>query len=395
MTAWRLYAAVIGPAAVVGALVALLISGGPKLGSATPRFDPLHSPSASPGAATSPRPARSPLASSAPSPSLTTLALEALLRPLASNWRPEATTVIVEQAEPGGGSTLIAIPSAGGSPLPLVQLASHQGWDLTLNGERLAVALATGGERSRVATWDTRTGQIAWLSAADDVTERGPVWSPDGVFVYFGRSSAGRDIGIFRAQVRDRQVTRVRPPLDGAEVSVPTGFTPDGVSLVWSKRSLADSVELFDLQTGAERSFGSRPARVVAWRPTRPRALVEAAGSGGTSVSLWDDLEPAASARPVGSPDARTRGADFDPAGTRVVVSAGDRLVLVEPAGTTSSVSAPGASSPIWLRAGIAYLASVDGAEPREVRMVSPTGTAPRALYATPAGLVRVAYISP
>ena len=78
-----------------------------------------------------------------------------------------------------------------------------------------------------------------------------------------------------------------------------------------------------------------------------------------------------------------------------MVVSAGDRLVLVEPAGTTSSVSAPGASSPIWLRAGIAYLASVDGAEPREVRMVSPTGTAPRALYATPAGLVRVAYISP
>ena len=414
---WRLYAVMIGLAALTGTVVALELSGGPRLPSESPRRT---GASVTPAASASASPSRTPSTQASPSPSATPSASPSAapadpltrVRSLVFSWRPADTTAIVEvRAE--NGTRLVAVPLDGGSATPLIDLAAGTEWQMRRDGSAIALTVDVGSvttPRLRIAALNFQTGAAGWVTPNEPtLTQRTPVWSNDGTVVYYTKTSLGEesDLGIFRIRADGTNLTQLRGPSNDGAIRL-WGLTPDGLGLVLSRTIVSGIVDVLDLNTRAIRGFvnppydrvGERPGgEVSSWRPQRPRALVSFGGpAGGPRVYVWDDLAPPASPAPL-LPD-ETYGADWDPAGTRIVVARSlpngpVELVTVDASGQnpTRLPGTDAARSPYWLRAGIAYLYGTRMAT--EVRLAQPTGTAaPRTLF-TAAEIVRLSYVTP
>jgi len=419
---WRLYAVMIGLAALTGTIVALALSGGPRLPSESPRRE---TPTASAFAAvtSTASPTRSPITQASPTPTATAtptpLAIPSgadpltRIRPLAFTWRPTETTAVAEKLT-DSGTRLIAVSLSGGAATPLVDLPAGTQWHLRLDGSAIAMTVEVGTTlpRTRIAALNFQTGALGWVTPDEPfVSQRSPRWSNDGTVVYYTRTSfdGAADLGIYRIRIDGSNLTQLRAPSSDGSIQV-TGLTPDGVGLVISRSGLGGIVDILDLNTRLIRSYGTpgtsaRPTGLVeSWRPQRPRALVGIGGPAGglTEVTLWDDLAPAASPAPVAS-QTLVFGADWDPTATRVVLAmsansnARPQLVTMDPSGQnrTTLSGTDGASSPYWLRAGIVYLYATAFARPTEVRLAQPTGTAAPKTLLGDADIIRLAYVSP
>lgn len=411
---WRLYAVMVGLAALTGTVVALALSGGPRLPSESPRRESPSatasaSPTRSPSSAGLPTPTAAP--SESPSPVPTSSDPLARIRPLVFAWRPTETTAVVEKLQPDSATRLVAVPlSAGSSAQPLVELPSGTQWHLRLDGSAIAVTLSLGTSslpRTRIAALNFQTGALGWVTPDEPlVSQRTPRWSNDGTVLYYSRVSLDglSDLGIYRIRVDGSNLTQLRPPGDRPADVV--GLTPDGLGLVLSLVRTGGSLDILDLNTRVTRTFGNvGGATIAAWRLTRPRALVAQSPTAGRiegDLSLWDDV-PATIVRTLVTQSA-IFGADWDPTGTRLVVamSAGTgntapQLVTMDVNGQSKTTlgETEGASNPYWLRAGIVYLSTAGLARPTEVRLAQPTGTAaPRTLF-TDTDIVRLTYVTP
>lgn len=419
---WRLYAGMIGLAALTGTVVALALSGGPRLPSEPQRRpSPSESATASPSAFAEASPSPAPSESPSPTPSeLPTDPLQAI-RPLVFAWRPADTTAIVE-TEGGGGLRIVAVGLGGTTATPLLELPSGTEWQIRRDGSAIAFTVRVDAilDRTRIAALNLQTGALGWVTPDEpSAAQRSPFWSDDGSVVYYTRTSYDRksDLGIYRVRVDGTNLTQLRPPSADGEISV-VGLTPDGLGLVLDRSVISGVVDVLDLNTRAVRSFIPPPStlpgqrsggQAEAWRPQRPRALLSFRGvESGQRLYLWDDLaatpapSPSASPAPTPSPlvrDVFTLGADWDPTGARIVaaLSSGGAasLVLMDANGRDRKTleGTQGASRPFWLRAGIVYLYGT-GERASEVRIVAPDGTsAPRALFS--GGVTRLTYVTP
>jgi hypothetical protein len=345
------------------------------------------------------------------------------LKPLVSSWRPTDTTLIVARVtQPPLNRpmefTLVAVPAAGGSATPLIGLpAEPKNWDMRRDGSALVVSVDVGQDRSRLATWDLRTGLLRWITADEASTRQGrPRWSPDGTHVYFGRYT-DRDLGLFRVGSDGSGLQRIRAPLPPGQPplnSIPQLVTEQGV-LLWGRAYEGMTLEALDLATGRERSFGDC-AELESWRPTQPRALVETGRCGiaqpGFGLALWDDST--GSRRTLADvANELTLGADWDTTGSRIVAALRPRtgsqpyaLVTMDDRGgaRTSLQGSEHARSPLWVRAGIAYLwamqvgdwqGPLDFRPPHEIRLVAPSGGTPRTLYRSDDQLVEIRFVRP
>lgn len=414
---WRLYAVMIGLAALTGTVVALALSGGPRLPGDSPRREsPSATVSATPSPTRSPSGVASPSPTATASPSASPSATPAdpllRIRPLAFAWRPTDTTAIVEQRTEYG-SRLVAVPLDGGDATPLVELPPGTEWKVRRDGSAIAMTVDLGSvttARLRIAALNLQTGALGWVTPNEPtLSQRSPLWSNDGTVVYYTKTGIDgvTDLGIFRIRVDGSNLTQLRAPSNDGAIRV-VGLTPDGLGLVLSRSVVSGLVDILDLNTRAIRSFvnppyttfGARPsAYVSSWRPQRPRALVGFGGpAGGPRVYVWDDLAPTPSPAPL-LPD-ETYGADWDPTATRIVVARsvpnGPVELVVLDANGGNLLRLPGteaAASPYWLRAGIVYLYGTIA--PTEVRLAQVGGSEPPKTLYTASGLVRLIYVSP
>lgn len=411
---WRLYAVMIALAALTGTVVALALSGGPRLPSEGPRVSASATASATasasrlPSSQTSPSPSPTPSATASPSATPSDPLLR--IRPLVFSWRPTETTAVVEKLT-DSGTRLIAVPLSGGAATPLLELPGGTQWRLRLDGSAIAMTLAVGGgnnPRTRIAALNLQTGAVGWVTPDEPtVSQRSPWWSNDGTVVYYSRATLDglTDQGVYRVRVDGTNLTQLRPPSTSRAVDI-VGLTLDGLSLVLSQARQGGSLDVLDLNARTVRS-GPDGGFVEAWRPQRPRALVSIGGPavGRTSLELWDDLATTAATPAPLVTQSLVFGADWDPTATRVVVALSPgisgnqppQLVLMDATGQnrTTLAGTDGASSPYWLRAGVVYLYTTSLARPTEVRLAQTTGTtAPKTLYSD-TNLIRLTYVSP
>ncbi len=429
---WRLYAVMIGLAALTGTIVALALSGGPRLPSESPRRETATASAFATATATasafatatataSPTRSASTQASPTPTPTATSTPLAipsgadplTRIRPLVFAWRPTETTAIAEKLT-DSGTRLVAVSLTGGTSIPLIDLPPGTQWHLRLDGSAIAMTIEVGTvlPRTRIAALNFQTGALGWVTPDEPfVSQRTPRWSNDGSVVYYTRTSfdGTTDLGIYRIRVDGSNLTQLRAPSNDGGIAV-VGLTPDGLGLVLSRSITSGFVDILDLNTRAIRSFlppqsltGERPSALVeSWRAQRPRALVAFGGpAGGPRVYVWDDVAPPPSPAPL--LQAETFGADWDPTGTRIVVAMApnpnlaSRLVTMDAnAQNQSTISGTdGASSPYWLRAGIVYLYATSFARPSEVRLAQPTGTAAPKTLLGDTNIIRLVYVVP
>ncbi|HYY54069.1 MAG TPA: hypothetical protein VFA01_01700 [Candidatus Dormibacteraeota bacterium] len=400
-------------AAATAVLLIVAVAAGQYLGgrrdqtgvgaSATPTTTTPASPSASETASPT-----------APSPSATAATSQGVaqyLHPLVQTWRPTSTTVILEERAVTGHApqsyTVVAVPADGGAPTPLIKIDGVGLFSLRRDGLAL-VAMAA----NRLALWDLRSGALRWLTPEEkDVQVSHPVWAWDGSAVYYNKYRPGGttgDLGLFRINTDGTGETRIIEPttIRGAQavaITVPLFTTSDGL-LVWGAGYEGSTVEVLELATGRRAAYGGNA--IAVWRQEQPRFAVtsgccgtsSSGGTGSNGVVLWNDVTGAK--QPILS-DAQTSGHDFSPDGRQVVVAMrtpgsakyglADRFgLMILPAGAASGQPAgpvaTDAISPLWLRAGIAYLnaptqPSGFPAPATELRIVDPSGAGPRTLY--------------
>ena len=430
MKAWRLSLAVIGLAALAGALVALALSGGFRGGEGTSRVSSSATASVTrrASATPTPRPTASAAATVTAVPSASgSPELSALVQPARDARRLTGTTLIVPVLRVPSDTTFVTVPvaavpiaspsprpspSAAGGALTLGTLARNSGLQVRPDGTVVAVALATGSDTVRIATWDLRSGATEWVTADEaGVRNTTPVWSADGASVYYASARGTSDLGIWRIRADGSQRTLVRRPGPGAPVSL-VGLTPDGSGLVWSAEQAGGTVNVFDLASGAERPFDdTTAATALAWREARPRALVAVGGGAGQpgarTLVLWDDVtgtkRTLLGPEIANSPDS-VLAADFDPTGTRIVIVASSRigelegsaLNLIDLSGKDRTVLAgsEGAQQVLWFRAGIVFTRrGVSGGT--DILLISPSGGTPALLYSAPGEIGKLQFVSP
>jgi len=288
----------------------------------------------------------------------------------------------------------------------------NNGWQLRADGTLLAISFATAPDTARLATWNLRTDAVEWLTPDEPgVNQSTPVWSADGALLYYASSRGTTDLGLWRIRTDGTQRTLVRRPDGSGSTIALQGLTPDGTGLVWSFVRAGGSANVLDLGSGTDRAFDDTTAgSVVAWRTTRPRALVAVGGGAAQppgTLALWDDI---AGTKKVllgpdvaGSPDG-VYGADFDPTGTRIVIAAysrigafeGSALNLIDPAGGGRTIIAgsEGAQQVLWFRAGIVFTRrSATGGT--DVLIIQPSGGTAVTLYSDPGQIGKLTFVSP
>jgi hypothetical protein len=417
MRIWHYYA-IGGVAAVVtGVAVAVVLSRGPREPTA------FASPTATRPAAVTPSPSStaspSPVVTASPTltPTPTPFALAAALKPVVATRVISGTTLLVARSAGVDSTTIVAVPvtaspAPGATGVPLATFGRNEGFQMRADGQILAVSLDTAPDAARIATWNLRSGAVAWLTPDEPgVRHATPVWSADGSLLYYASTRGVTDLGIFRIRADGTAATLVRKP-DGKFAGVSLeGLTPDGTGLVWSYSRAGGSADVFDLASGTDRAFDdSTAASILAWRVARPRALVAVGGGAGgppRQLSLWDDI--ARTARVLlgpgvaGSPDG-IYSADWDPTGARLVVAAftsggtaGSSVLITMDANASARqtvTGSDGAQAVMWFRAGIAYTRRT-AAGGTDLMLIQPSGGTPVTLFSDAGQLGRPTFVSP
>ena len=404
-------------------LVALLVACGAP--AASPSAIPSEQP-ATPTAIPSVTPIAltAPPSSAAPEPPrIARNDLGAHIRLLKSGWRPIGRTLVVTASDGIGNVTFTAVPmDPGGEPVAFLQLSDAASWQLRADGRAMAVAFTNGDDSSRIATLDLGSGTARWVTADEPgIHDRSPVWSRDGSSIYYGESASTvayyGDRGLFRVSVdgslADLGTTLVHgPDRNGGD---PVSVSPDGRWLSWTRGQAGGSTDVLDLSTGVNKTFDIAGASgLIAWRGTRPRALVVSTGccAGGPSgqLLLWDDVTGTTTALlGLGSGDLLPVGfVDWDPTGTRFAASFIERpatlsqnvrnspifIAIFDASGRYRS-KIPGTQAVwvlAWLPEGILVVpSSADGTT--EVRLISESGNSSRTIYRTTQPNLRLAGI--
>jgi hypothetical protein len=290
--------------------------------------------------------------------------------------------------------TLIAVPfgpnGRTGAPTRVVNFGG-QGWDLRSDGGALAVAVRTPAG-ARIAAWDIVSATGRWITPADpDVFASSPVWSKDGLSIYFGSSQSLEQGAVKRigADGQGMSTVAILDRFGGLE-----GISPDGRALVWSRGQAGGSVEILDIATGTSRHLDN-VARVVSWRARQPRVLVSVggccAGRPGGSLVAFDDVAMTSRTVAERSPNGSIAfgGGAWDPTGTRIAAARFDdtspydaTLVIVEPDGTTRPISdVLGVGSVLWLDEGIVVTRTLTRTATTDVALVPVQGGPSVALY--------------
>lgn len=428
MTVWRFYAAVVGIAAFAGAILALVLSPGLRGPAAAPTSaaPTITLAFASPSASITPAPTVSPSPTATPAPTRRT-DVAGLIHPAAPTRVIAGTNLVVPRSDGVDGTTLMLVPvtttpvsspSTGaspqtGAPVTLVSFGRSGGWQLRADGRVLAISLDTSPDSARIATWDLRTGAIAWVTPDEaGVRHATPVWSSDPAFLYYASSRGTTDLGIFRIRADGTSRSLVRPPDSKAAGVLLNGLTPDGTGLDFSYVRAGGSANVFDLLSGSDRAFDDNTAAgIVAWRSARPRALVTVGGGAGQppgTLALWDDIAQTKRVlldRAVAGSPSGVYSADWDPGGTRIAVAAFTRtgaadssvlLTMDSTAGARQTVAgSDGAQGALWFRAGIVYPRHTASGG-TEVMLINPAGGTPVTLFTALGQLGgRITFVSP
>lgn len=278
------------------------------------------------------------------------------------SWRPTGLTAVVATYNLTD-TTIVAVPLDAPVPTNLIEARRRLGdipalWDVAPGGSALVLAVTVGTTTSRLASVDLGHGTKAWLTVSPQMLTT-PAFSSDGRSVLYASYTSSGDDGVTRVALDGSALTAARPPTTAfGSLSSVRFETRDGV-LAGADEFNGPTAFLRDLATGRERSFGAHYSNVEAWRAVRPRALVsvytriDAPGAG--YLALWDDVDGSAETilnRPVS-------GADFDPAGVRIVAAAisegTSRLVLLPGPLAKVIPDSEGASWPRWTATGIVY----------------------------------------
>jgi WD40 repeat protein len=300
--------------------------------------------------------------------------------------------VILQQVAGVDGAVLTAVPLQGSEqPVSLLAFAAGADWDVRPNGSAIAIALGRGLGTTRIATWDARTGATRWVTPDEPgVLHGSPIWSADGRSIFFSAIRPPDDLGIFRVSASGGTPSRIRAPEGfGGRLE---GLTPDGRGLVWGRNQAGSSTEVFDLASGRDRSYPEGNSSGVRWRSQQPRALLVVGrccvGNRGTLV-VWDDLT-GEQRKIYGSeltPQEAVGSADWEPDGTRIVVSVFDTttnstmaLVTMDEFGRARS-PLPGTEGAVdvrWLDSGIVYFKLTEAGDGDMILL--PPGGGPQAL---------------
>lgn len=364
-----------------------------ELRAPAPTFPPSPTATPSPTPFVVPSPAPSQILLPTPSPLPTFTDLEGTLRTLAVGWAPKGETVIVQQPAGLDGAVLTAVPlDAGQQPVPLLAFAAGADWDVRPSGSAIAISLARGLGTTRIAIWDARTGSTRWVTPDEPgVLQGSPVWSADGGFIFYSAIRPPDDLGIFRVTASGGAPSRIRAPEGfGGRLE---GLTPDGRGLVWARNQAGSSTEVLDLRTGRNSGYPGGNSSGARWRSQQPRALLVVGnccvGHRGTLV-VWDDVtgEQRMIYGSELTPQEAVGSADWDPDGTRIVVSVFDTTTNSTMALTTMDefgrartplAGTEGAVDVRWLDSGIVYFKVTEAGDGDMILL--PPGGAPRAFF--------------
>lgn len=168
----------------------------------------------------------------------------------------------VYNLESGSG---LLIPNQMGSPAvwhpdqPRLALTNIQ-----LDGEQWAIHLLSV---------DVTTEAVTSLSGEDaEVDDSSPVYSPDGMWIAFGRkeprTAMGRQIWLMRTDGSDAAALTDNPDVHHG----PFVWSPDGRYLLYQRYNLTElyaqpGIWLLDVETGAQREIATVGSRPIAWLP--------------------------------------------------------------------------------------------------------------------------------
>jgi hypothetical protein len=331
--------------------------------------------------------------------------LDGRLQLLSNGWRPKGRTLLIGT---GGGpdvTTISAVSLTGtGEAVPLASHTRSTGAQWRPDGSALAIGLQTSVDSARIATWDLSSGATRWVTEDEPgVWQESPVWSADGVAIYYSAhaitATTYEDRGMFRISVDGSGKAMVRAPSENG--GMPARLTPDGGGLVFARVRAGGSTDVLDLATGRDREFDrNTTSSSLAWRSARPRALVMSGGCcagrpGGTLV-LWDDLVGTRTelVGPTATPSIAAGSADWDPTGTKIAVTIYERsgrvdapasIALTDASGghRTTIPGTEGAGHLMWFPEGIVFSRFTSG-RVTEIVLMSPAGDSLRVLYRWP-----------
>jgi len=122
---------------------------------------------------------------------------------------------------------------------------------LSPDGRRVAAAIA-GDAPDTFDIWVGDLESLAWSRLTFGGTNVGPVWSPDGERIAFAIDK-GRDVDLYWTRADGGSDAELLAKLSAFRAR-PLSFTPDGKSLVFSRESATDRVDLYLLPIGGDRT---------------------------------------------------------------------------------------------------------------------------------------------
>jgi Tol biopolymer transport system component len=134
--------------------------------------------------------------------------------------------------------------------------------DIQMRGERFAIQLLR---------LTLESGELTNLSGEEEVDDSSPAWSPDGVWIAFGRkapqASMGRQLWLMHADGSQAHYLTDEPDVHHG----PPTWSPDGNMLVFQRYSLKEpgaqpGIWLLELETGALQELIT-PGRQPTWLP--------------------------------------------------------------------------------------------------------------------------------
>jgi WD40 repeat protein/DNA-binding SARP family transcriptional activator len=181
-------------------------------------------------------------------------------------------------------------------------------------GERLA----TGGPDSSTIVWDIASGQpaLSFTGHSGDLYGVSVQYSPDGQRLV--TASADGTAAVWDA-ADGRELARLHGHINNV---YDAQFSPDGSRIATT--SADGTVRLWDADTGENLLVMRQPnAAGFAFDPQGTRLAVATAAASDTPVVIWDTATGQRIGA-IGSAARDTRSVDFDPAGARIALAAGN-----------------------------------------------------------------------
>ncbi len=169
-------------------------------------------------------------------------------------------TLVYAQARERAPSEIIRVDRGGGAET--LRSAGHvQELRLSPDGARIATIIReTGSSRTDVWTYDLARGTLSRLTFGGGENS-GPIWSPEGTWIYFASKRDGAtQVQFYRKRADGSGAAEKLTTFEERPFLVADSVSPDGNTLAFTYYLGGAHLGLLDLQSGGPRDVDLKPA---------------------------------------------------------------------------------------------------------------------------------------